>query len=233
VRKQDKKRETHVHERGRLSARPGTPQDNVEIGVQRLGLEQARDGLLYVPTGIQEDRPVPLVVMLHGAGGHAHDGLSLLRGLADEVGLILLAPDSRGGTWDLLRGGYGPDVAYIDRALAHTFSRCAVDPARIAVGGFSDGASYALSLGLTNGDLFTHIIAFSPGFAAPAAQIGAPRLYISHGTHDSVLPIDRCSRRFAPLLERAGYDLRYHEFDGGHTVPREIAQEAVAWLMAD
>ena len=31
----------------------------------------------------------------------------------------------------------------------------AVDPARIAVAGFSDGASYALSLGLTNGTLLT------------------------------------------------------------------------------
>ncbi len=30
--------------------------------------------------------------------------------------------------------------------------------------GFSDGASYALSLGVPNGDLFTHIVAFSPGF---------------------------------------------------------------------
>jgi phospholipase/carboxylesterase len=76
------------------------------------------------------------------------------------------------------------------------------------------------------------VIAFSPGFAAPAAQIGAPRLYISHGTHDSVLPIDRCSRRFVPQLRRAGYDLRYHEFDGGHTVPVEIAREAVAWFVA-
>jgi phospholipase/carboxylesterase len=144
------KRETHMHERGRLSARPGTPQDNLEIGTQRLGLEQARDGLLYVPAGIEEDRPAPLVVMLHGAGGHAQDGLALLRGPADEAGLILLAPDSRRGTWDLLRGGYGPDVEYMDRALAYTFRRCAIDPARIAVGGFSDGASYALSLGLSN-----------------------------------------------------------------------------------
>jgi phospholipase/carboxylesterase len=34
----------------------------------------------------------------------------------------------------------------------------------VALGGFSDGASYALSLDLTNGDLFASLIAFSPGF---------------------------------------------------------------------
>ena len=38
----------------------------------------------------------------------------------------------------------------------------------------------------------------------PAVQRGAPRIYISHGTHDTVLPIDRCSRRIVPALQRAG-----------------------------
>jgi len=101
----------------------------------------------------------------------------------------------------------------------------------MALGGFSDGASYALSLGLTNGDLFTHVIAFSPGFMAPAHQVGAPRIYISHGIHDAVLPIDRCSRRLVPILERAGYDVKYHEFDGPHTIPPDIAREAVEWFV--
>ena len=62
-----------------------------------------------------------------------------------------------------------------------SISRYAFDPAHIAVGGFSDGASYALSVGITNGDLFTDVIAFSPGFMAPARQQGKPRLFISHG----------------------------------------------------
>lgn len=172
-----------------------------------------------------------MALLLHGAKGEARQGLSLLRDQAGERGLLLLAVTAAGGTWDLLRGGYGPDVAVIDAALAHVFERHAVDARRLAIGGFSDGASYALSLGLTNGDLFSHIIAFSPGFAAPADQQGAPRVYLSHGTHDRVLPIERCSRRLAPMLERAGYPVRYHEFDGGHTVPGAIADEALAWFL--
>ena len=95
------------------------------------------------------------MVMLHGAGGDARGGLKLLKPLADAAGLILLAPASRLPTWDVIFGGYGPDIAFIDSALTQTFSRYAVDPAQIAVGGFSDGASYALSVGITNGDLFT------------------------------------------------------------------------------
>src|SRR5918911_5524024 len=112
--------------------------------------------------------------MLHGAGGDAQGGLFPFVDRADAAGLLLVAPESRGPTWDVIRDSYGPDVEFIDRALSVVFSRYAVDPSHLAVGGFSDGASYALSLGLTNGDLFTHVLAFSPGFAAPAGHQGAP-----------------------------------------------------------
>jgi predicted esterase len=103
----------------------------------------------------------------------------------------------------------------------------------VAMGGYSDGASYALSLGIANGDLFTHVLAFSPGFMAPPAQVGSPRIFVSHGTHDRWLPIQRCSRRIVPQLERAGYEVRYQEFSGGHVVPPEIEHEATVWFTAE
>jgi predicted esterase len=102
----------------------------------------------------------------------------------------------------------------------------------MAVAGFSDGASYALSLGVANGDLFTHIIAFSPGFLAPASRNGQPRIFVSHGVKDGVLPIDSCSRKIVPRLKHAGYEVRYREFDGPHTVPPEVAREALDWFGA-
>jgi phospholipase/carboxylesterase len=169
--------------------------------------------------------------MLHGAGGNARNAVPLMQKLADEFGAILLVPDSRGQTWDIIEGGYGPDVSYIERALAQTFGRYAVDAARLAVGGFSDGASYALSLGVTNGDLFTHVLAFSPGFISPAGKHGSPALFVSHGTRDRVLPIDACSRRIVPQVQRAGYRVEYREFDGGHTVPPEIVRDALGWFL--
>ena len=218
---------------GRLLARPGQPAGPAPLGLQPLGLDGPRDGLLYVPAGYQPDRPTPLVLMLHGAGGNAHHALDPLRHLADAAGLILLAPDSRRQTWDVIMGGYGPDIAFIDRALAQTFSRFAIDPAHVAAEGFSDGASYALSVGVTNGDLFTHVMAFSPGFVAPGGQEGTPRLFIAHGLHDRVLPIDVCSRKIVPLVQRAGYDVVYREFDGPHTVPPEIVREALTWFTGE
>ncbi|MFN8636730.1 MAG: phospholipase [Chloroflexota bacterium] len=221
---------------GRLSARPGSPTDASATGeagptgLQPLGLGDQRDGLLYVPTGYRPDRPAPLVLTLHGAGRDARRGIEPLLGLADAFGLLLLAVDSRGRTWDVVLGGYGPDVAFLDRALAQTFARYAVDASRVAVEGFSDGASYALSIGIANGDLFSHILGFSPGFAAPEARAGQPRVFVSHGTGDQILPIDRCSRVLVPMMRQAGYDVTYREFDGPHVVPPEIVQEALAWF---
>ena len=219
---------------GRLRARPGQVTGAAPVGLQPLMLGAARDSYLYVPTTYRVAHPAPLVLLLHGAGGHARQGIDLLRSLADGAGLLLLAPASHDRTWDLLVGSrYGPDLDLIDRALEQTFSRYAVTPERVAIGGFSDGASYALSLGITNGNLFTHVIAFSPGFMAPAGQTGSPRIFVSHGTRDGVLPIDRCSRRIVPELEQGGYDVLYREFDGGHTISPEIALEAVGWLTQD
>ncbi len=219
-----------AHQEGRLRTRPGTGDDG-PVGLRALGLAAARDGYLYVPASYRPDLPGPLVVLLHGAGEDARDGLALLRGQADEAGLILLALASRSYTWDLIaRRGYGPDVEAIDRALGETFSRYRVDPSRVAVAGYSDGASYALSLGLANGDLFTHVMAFSPGFLAPVGQTGAPRIFVSHGTQDGWLPIDSCSRRIVPRLEGAGYEVHYREFDGPHVVPPGIGREAARWF---
>ncbi|MDP9349616.1 MAG: phospholipase [Gemmatimonadota bacterium] len=213
-----------------MLARPGAPTGEVAPGLHPLGIGSGRDGVLYVPGSYRAECPAPLVLMLHGAGGHGGNALGILRPLADAHGLVLVAPDSRASTWDVIVNRYGPDVAFIDRALAETFARVAVDPARLAVGGFSDGASYALSLGVMNGDLFTHVLAFSPGFLAALSQSGAPRIYVSHGVHDRVLPIDPCSRKLVPMLQRAGYEVRYREFDGPHTVPPEVTREAVEWL---
>ncbi|HEY1387550.1 MAG TPA: alpha/beta hydrolase-fold protein [Ktedonobacterales bacterium] len=218
---------------GRLLARPLSPHEPPAApGLHALGLAGAggRDGLVYVPAGYDATRPAPLALLLHGASHDADTVLAPLLPWADAAGLLLLAPNARQFTWDVIRGGFGPDVAFIDGALAYVFARYAVDPTRLAIGGFSDGASYALSLGLTNGDLFTHIIAFSPGFVAPGERRGQPCIFVSHGVHDQILPIDRCGRRLVQVLQHAGYDVDYHEFDGPHTVPPEIASGAVTWL---
>jgi len=217
---------------GRLRARPTQPASTGTSGLHPLRQDGKRDGLLYVPTSYRGDKKIPLILMLHGAGGDAEGALNILQKVAKPLEMIVLAVESRSSTWDILMGRYGADIAFIDRALAQTFNRYAIDPSKVAIAGFSDGASYALSVGLTNGDLFTHVIAFSPGFMAPRAQVGRARLFISHGKNDNVLPIEHCSRVIVPQLQQAGYEVLYQEFDGSHTVPEVIEPKALDWFTA-
>ena len=224
---------------GRIRARPrrddrgadttaGSPV--LEPGLHRLGLAEGRDGMLYVPPSYQPDRTTALLVGLHGAGHGADEQMTLLRDSANRWNFVVLAPESRGETWNVT--GNGEDIPFIERALGHVFEMAKVDRSRIWIEGFSDGASSALSIGLTNGDLFRRIVAFSPGYLAPNGHRGRPRIFVSHGTRDTVLPIDRTSRPIVAKLKEQGYDVRFDVFDGPHTVPADTLQRATRWLTA-
>ena len=198
---------------GQSTPSPAGSGDNNAIttpGRHPLIFERDRDGVVYLPRGYQPSRELPLMLVLHGAGGSSASADGWFP-LADEHGVILLAPDSRQWTWDSLLGGFGPDVDFLFRALKWTVERVAVDRRRLALSGFSDGASYALS---------------------PAVVAGKPRIFISHGTDDRVMPIDETSRRFVPRLRALNYDVTYREFDGRHTLPPDVRREALTWFLA-
>jgi predicted esterase len=197
-----------------------------------LDLGPGPEVLVQVPTPSNGNAAPPcLVLTLHGAGGNARGGLAPLLPLADTHRLLLVSPSSRDRTWDLItEGRWGSDVERINQALTRIFATYPVDPTRLAISGFSDGASYALSLGLANADLFTHIIAFSPGFLLATAPAGTPHVYISHGRTDTVLPINQTTRRIVAQLRAVGIPTDVHEFDGSHVVPPDIAEDAMRWL---
>ena len=221
---------TRYDELGRLNTRHAVATQRTAPGTHPLGLRKTRDGVLYLPAQYTPDAPVPLVLLLHGAGGSGAGIAQRFKGYADELGMAFVAPDSAEVSWDradrLTR-----DVARIDAALAAAFRRINTTPERLRIGGFSDGASYSLSVGLTNGDLFGRILALSPGFMDPARSRGRPAIYVTHGVRDEVLPIDRTSRRIVPMLRQAGYTVDYHEFDGRHEAPPEICRPGFEWLI--
>jgi phospholipase/carboxylesterase len=212
---------------GRLDARPaaapaGPPPSP---GVSALDLGPSAEALLAVPSGA----PGPLLVFFHGAGASAADSLRAVGDLAIAHGVAVLAPSSVAATWDLVAGGLGRDVAVLDAALGQVFARLPVT--RTALGGFSDGASYALSLGVANGDLAATVLAFSPGFLAAPARYGRPRFWISHGSDDPVLPVAVCGRAIAADLAADGYDVVYQEFAGGHVIIPDLATAALGWWL--
>jgi phospholipase/carboxylesterase len=219
----------------RFRRRPASPsQRGFDSGREEpLGLGVERDGLLYVPDGAEPGAPV--LVFLHGATGTGRRHLRSVLAAADRYGVVLVAPDSRHpSSWDLIaERRFGPDVAFLDEVLEAVVGRLDldVDTSRLAIGGVSDGASYALAVGLSNGDIFSTVLAFSPGFLVVPDAIGRPRIFVSHGTEDAILPIDACSRSFVPVLRQASYEVEYHEFEGGHTVPPPVSDAGLRWWL--
>lgn len=218
-------------EAGRLKARLGPTRRALTPGDHVLADDDGRRSILFVPSTYDARKPAPFLLALHGATGSGDAMLTGTRPAAEKHGVVVLAPSSRGTTWDAIRGPFGTDFARIDQMLGDVFDQCAIDPFHVGVSGFSDGGSYAISLGIINGDLFTHAIGHSAGFIIPGSAHGRPKIYLSHGRQDQVLPIDQCGRRIAAQLTRQAYVLRFDEFDGGHKATPEMREAAMQWFV--
>jgi len=217
---------------GRLSF---TPAELTKVplrpGRNRLGIADERDSVLFVPTGLDALGPVPLFVMFHGAGGFPEKVLPFIEEHAERDKFLILAPHSLYPTWDIVVGGSGPDLDRLHQALIEVTSRYRIDRDHLAFAGFSDGASYALSIGITNGDIASHVIAFSGGFMSIFTQEGAPKVFIAHGLSDEQLPIETSGRANATKLKAADYDVQYIEFSGLHAIQPAIVGMAIQFFL--
>jgi predicted esterase len=213
----------------RLSAR--RPSRGTLTGTDVLYGESLNRAYIRVPPNYDPAIPTPLIVEFHGAVGRGDTMADAFGSRTDALGAIVLAPNSIGATWDMLTGNtFEADVPFLNDVLDQTFDRCNIDASRIALLGFSDGGSYAITLGISNGDQLAGVVAFSPGFYEIDHPLGAPPYFVSHGTADTVIPIDQSSRAIVPSLKARGSIVTYVEFDGGHAVPVDIADDSMAWL---
>lgn len=205
--------------------------DDIPIGKSRLGISDGdRDATIYVPKSYKKGTPMPIVVMLHGFRSTA-EAVRYTFPLAEEFGVIVLAPESRDMTWGMEIPGFDTDSRYIGMAFRWIDEVLTIDRTRVAMAGVSDGANYALNMGLAYGDTFNHLMIFSAGTLAPFRKQGATKVFLGHGTNDQQMPIDRTGRKFAAELKADGYDLTYREWDGGHGAPIEVVREAFDWFV--
>ena len=210
-------------------------------GVQKLGT----NAFFYRPAeGAGSNRP--LIVLLHGAGMSARNFLDGLRGEADRCGCLLLSIQSSGATWDTVRlvrdatkhgrashdQLFGDDTGRVERALSVALRAADANRRAVMLMGFSDGASFALSLGLANPAIVRGIIAFAPGFhVEPAAINPRQRLFIAHSPTDRILSFERTRFDTVTSLKHAGFDLRFRPFDGGHRVDTAVLSEGVDFIL--
>jgi phospholipase/carboxylesterase len=214
-----------------ITTRVTAPKIAATIGTTVPYVSAGQDAVLYVPAGYAPSTPAPFVLMLHGEGQVALDAMNLFRPHADAAGLVLLAVDSSAATWDvIISEEYGPDVPFINAALAAAFNEVNVDPTRVSIEGFSDGASYALAMGRTNGNFFSRMILFSPGEQPGYDPTGKPKIFLSQGINDQVNIAAETGEFFNQQLTAAGYSVDFVEFNGAHEVPDVVVQQAIAWM---
>jgi predicted esterase len=184
----------------------------------------------YVPASALSRPSVPVQLLLHGSARDVEQLMQAHIPFADANGVVILAPYAANGTWDAIYTTFGPDVAGIEQALAWVFDVLPVNPSRIGISGFSDGATYAIGIGRANGDRFSSIVAYSPGFLLNVVPVGNPPIAISHGTADDDLPYETTRDKIVPALKEGGYGVDFHTFDGTHVPLPELIEEALVKL---
>ncbi|MDI9227982.1 hypothetical protein QMZ20_18610 [Serratia bockelmannii] len=180
------------------------------------------------PPSLKSSAPAPLVIFFHGAGGEDAGALAQLHNLSETFRFILFAPRSGADSWDLLRGGWGEDADAVVRQLAWLKNRYKIDDKHIVMAGFSDGASYALSLGGRCAEV-THSVAWSPGFYL--GNVTGKNIFISHADNDRVLPYCM-TQRMARELEVNNNNLIFRFHQAGHSVPGTFVEDALHYCLA-
>lgn len=190
-----------------------------------------RDTLLIVPEGLPKNAPVPLFVMFHGANGNVEKVRHFFEDYAKTNHFLLMFPQSVLPTWDLTIGGHGPDLERLEKALSIVSDHFQIDPNHFAFAGFSDGASYALSTGITNGLLVSHVIVFSGGFMNVYQKEGKPLVFIAHSPEDEQLNIRSCGLKHYNQLKKEGYPVFFEMFSGRHVIHPPVVQKAMEFFL--
>ena len=235
---------------GRLTAAPSdagtTPATIASAKIVRVD----GGGLLYVPASAGAEQ-LPLLLLFPGTGGDGNAMVSALEPVAERGRFALLGfspgqgnfksvdnffDDLEAGrahakvTWPAPR--FGRDAERIDGALKRVFATVPIDRKHVGLLGFSHGASYALSLGTANPQLFSSIAALSPGIMILKGDVaGGQRVFLTHGRSDSVQPYRRTACSFVPRLTELGYEVEFHGFAGGHESPSNLVVGAIAHFL--
>ncbi len=202
------------------------------------------------PTRAGEGKP-PGLLLLHGVGSNERD----LMGLAPYVdprfhvisarGPIEMGPQMFGWFWiDVLPDGnfrYSEEEAraslrQVSTLIEQVVEAYGLDPARLFLGGFSQGAIQSCALLLTEPEKVAGVVAMSGRWPAPAEAERAPDERLAgkpvlavHGLYDPIIPI-RYGRALRDKFQALPVALTYQEFPMPHTVSEQSLALATGWL---
>ncbi len=199
-----------------------------------------------------------LIMMLHGLSGDENVMWIFDHALPQSATVIapraLYASEYGGYSWaraviqdELDQVDFQEAIDYLSLLLRDVVAVYQVDPQRVIVMGFSQGAALSYAFSQAHPELLRGVIAlagFLPRYNRPsstplrsahavsqpsAGQSAFPRYLIIHGTLDQAVPIAR-AREARAVLERRGASVEYHEHRVGHKVSAQGMKEIARWL---
>jgi len=191
-----------------------------------------------------------LLLLVHGYGADEHDLAPLAPYLDPEGAFFTVCPRGPqtvepfgGASWYDFTDG-GADEATLEGALIQldhaVDSACAargLDRSRSVWMGFSQGGSMVLALALrASGKARPAAVACLSGFLHEPdwllydwAAADLPPIYVQHGTHDPMLPVEQ-GRRAAERLREQGLQVTFNEYPMQHEIRPESITDIRAWL---
>lgn len=157
----------------------------------------ARDYRLLVPPGGRHARP--LLLALHPLHGYA---LSFERRSGLDAGalaadVVVAYPDGVDRSWNAgtccqpAAGRDVDDVAFLEAVVADVARRTPIDPSRVAVTGFSNGALMSYRLVCTAGSGVRVAVPVAGDLVSGACRPSGPVSVLHvHGARDRVIPLD-------------------------------------------
>ncbi|MFQ3598543.1 MAG: alpha/beta hydrolase [Chloroherpetonaceae bacterium] len=207
--------------------------------------------LVHLVKPTTQKEPAPLLLMLHGYGANEHD----LMGLADALDPRFTVMSAR-APLSLGNGGYAwfplaftdegikvldtksaiQSRALILRFLDEVVAHYAIHPKRIILMGFSQGSSMAYSVALTEPHRLSGMVAMSGRLPderllklAPTEHLKNFPIFVSHGLHDQILPIQN-GRESEARLRELHMNVTYKEYPMAHQISSECLSDISTWL---
>ncbi|MFJ7405327.1 MULTISPECIES: alpha/beta hydrolase [unclassified Lysinibacillus] len=197
------------------------------------------------PTNLDPTKKYPAIFLLHGMGSNEDDLPQLVQEFQNQCHIISVRgpiTQKPGYAFFTIQEVGKPDRAIFDKVLIalqrfmlEAIEEFQIDPHKVYVLGFSQGAVLAQSLAFVMGNLITGIVALSgytPKFVTEEYAIRTVNhlhAFISHGDYDYVIP-SQWGVESKELFEQFGASVTFKQYPDGHGVTPENRQDLVMFL---